>query len=108
MGIYPARPQEALIAWVSGSALHSSPVLQAHASTASMAWHWCPHPKAGRFGSDGLIVHGPSGAWTQVASPTDQTLWSVGMVSPTEGWAVGDQGTILHYQNGAWSPYQGW
>ena len=29
------------------------------------------------------------------------------MVSPTEGWAVGDQGTILHYFNGAWGLYRG-
>ena len=58
-------------------------------------------------GSDGLIVHGQSGAWTPVASPTDQTLRRVVMVSPIEGWAVGDQGTILHYQRGVWSLYQG-
>ena len=56
-------------------------------------------------GSDGLIVHGLGGTWTQVPSPTGQALESIAMVSPTEGWAVGDQGTILHYSNGAWSLY---
>jgi len=58
-------------------------------------------------GSDGLIVHDLGGAWTQVSSPTDQTLESIAMLSPTEGWAVGDQGTILHYFNGAWRLYRG-
>jgi photosystem II stability/assembly factor-like uncharacterized protein len=25
------------------------------------------------------------------------------MVSPTDGWAVGEAGTILHYRDGSWS-----
>jgi hypothetical protein len=29
------------------------------------------------------------------------------MLSPTQGWAVGDQGTILRYFNGTWNIYQG-
>lgn len=57
------------------------------------------------IGSNGLIVHDLNGTWTQVTSPTGQTLRSIAMVSPTEGWAVGDQGTILHYSNSAWGLY---
>lgn len=34
---------------------------------------------------------------------TDQTLQAIDMISASEGWAVGDDGTILHYKDGAWS-----
>jgi photosystem II stability/assembly factor-like uncharacterized protein len=35
--------------------------------------------------------------------PCHHDLRSVDMISATEGWAVGGSGTILHWQNGAWS-----
>ena len=35
-------------------------------------------------------------------SPTDKPLYGVAMVSASEGWAVGEEGTLLHYVNGAW------
>lgn len=48
--------------------------------------------------------------WTPVSSPTTQTLRSVRVQSlstfplPTlSGWAVGDAGTILHYDGSTWS-----
>jgi photosystem II stability/assembly factor-like uncharacterized protein len=34
--------------------------------------------------------------WSVSPSPTGSNLYSVAMVSATEGWAVGDNGTILH------------
>ncbi|PZS00440.1 MAG: hypothetical protein DLM69_06410 [Candidatus Chloroheliales bacterium] len=37
------------------------------------------------------------------ASPTTSDLTRVYMVSTSEGWAVGDGGTILHYSNGNWT-----
>lgn len=42
------------------------------------------------------------GSWFSVSSPTSNDLLSV-VISPTEGWAVGESGTILHYHGGSWS-----
>ncbi len=50
-----------------------------------------------------LIMHYTGGAWTRVALPfTGYTLTSIDMITPAEGWAVGD-GPALHYQAGQWS-----
>src|SRR5262245_57027688 len=49
----------------------------------------------------------PTANWTKQAPlPTWYDLEGVDMVSATEGWAVGAQGTILHTTDGAatWSP----
>jgi photosystem II stability/assembly factor-like uncharacterized protein len=49
----------------------------------------------------------PAAAWTKQAPlPTWYDLEGVDMVSATEGWAVGAQGTILHTTDGGatWSP----
>ena len=80
-------------------------------------------------GVGGVIYHYFGGTWTAVPSPlappalADATLRSVFMLSPTEGWAVGDDGTnqpncppatpavwvscgvgiILHYTGGTWT-----
>ena len=36
-------------------------------------------------------------------SPTTYELKTVTMVSSTDGWAVGDGGTILHWNGSAWA-----
>lgn len=46
-----------------------------------------------------------SGRWVLAQSPTTHGLNDVAMVSATEGWAVGRNGTILHYQNGEWKQH---
>ena len=46
----------------------------------------------------GTILHYSGGSWQVVASPTTKTLNTVQFVGPTEGWAMGQSGTILHYQ----------
>jgi len=51
----------------------------------------------------GVIYHYFGGAWSAFASPVTPTLRSVFMLSPTEGWAVGDSGIIVHYSNGIWT-----
>src|SRR5208283_2629357 len=38
-----------------------------------------------------------------VTSPVTTTLRSVYMLSPTEGWALGDGGIIIHYSSGTWT-----
>jgi photosystem II stability/assembly factor-like uncharacterized protein len=56
----------------------------------------------GVHSANGLIWHYHNGKWqeTQIASITH--LQSVFMLSTTDGWAVGDAGTILHYTNHLW------
>lgn len=66
-------------------------------------------------GSGGAIYHYFGGVWTAFSSPITApcfvsppnlpacSLRSVYMLSPTEGWAVGDGGTIAHYAAGTWT-----
>ena len=44
-------------------------------------------------------------SWRQTPTPTSVTLTSVGFATPTEGWAVGHMGVILHTTDGgsSWS-----
>jgi photosystem II stability/assembly factor-like uncharacterized protein len=44
----------------------------------------------------------PVGQWRSVTSPTTEVLSCIAMVSPSEGWALGEHGTILHYTAGQW------
>ena len=57
-------------------------------------WHWT--------GTAGL-----GGGWNMPQAPTTTTtpLYSVFMVSPTEGWAVGAAGAIFHYFGGEWNAF---
>lgn len=65
-----------------------------------------PYPTKASYG---LILHYDNGVWKEQArikAPPDNSyfiLSSVAMVSSGEGWIVGPNGTILHYQAGAWS-----
>ena len=64
--------------------------------------------------TDGWIVGGKSGesvilrwngaSWTPVPSPAPPPalLLDVVMLSPIDGWAVGNQGTILHWNGNVW------
>lgn len=45
--------------------------------------------------------------WQQVPSPTSQDLYSARMVARNDAWVVGAHGTVLHYFNSQWQPYQG-
>lgn len=40
--------------------------------------------------------------WTTVESTPGRELYAIDMISETEGWTVGAEGTILHYVNGSW------
>lgn len=57
----------------------------------------------GTFSGGNLYFHYSGGKWTQVNGPGMDGLLGVFMLSAGEGWAVGNNGAILHYQNGAWS-----
>ncbi|MDI6839316.1 MAG: hypothetical protein QMD71_00430 [bacterium] len=43
------------------------------------------------------------GIWEQVASPTTSRLCFVYFVAKDDGWAVGDDGIIIHYDGNNWS-----
>ncbi len=49
-----------------------------------------------------LVKYGPEEKHT-VASPTNRALASLSMTSSTDGWAVGDDGTIVRWDGSAWS-----
>jgi len=40
--------------------------------------------------------------WYEVESPTEENLYSVYFVNSNDGWAVGDRGTIIHYDGSEW------
>ncbi len=42
------------------------------------------------------------GQWQVVPAPTGESLRKVSMASSADGWAVGDNGTLLHYDDAAW------
>jgi photosystem II stability/assembly factor-like uncharacterized protein len=56
------------------------------------------------YQSHGLLAHYQGGSWMLVTLPAGvPALHSVFMLSASEGWAVGNFGTILHYHVGSWS-----
>jgi len=40
--------------------------------------------------------------WSEITSPVTSTLNTIAMVSDNEGWAAGENGTLLHYDGTAW------
>lgn len=52
----------------------------------------------------GIIMHFHNGAWSQyhTSKPLPQ-LYGLAMTSASDGWIVGDGGTILRYRNGVWT-----
>lgn len=51
-----------------------------------------------------LILRYANGTWAETPLSSSAYLYAVVAVSPTEAWAVGSHGTILHATNGQWSP----
>jgi photosystem II stability/assembly factor-like uncharacterized protein len=57
---------------------------------------------------DGLLMRYHNGVWEQqplLKDPFGSSSFSlngVAMLSPQEGWAVGNEGVMLHYVNGVW------
>lgn len=73
---------------------------QNQAGTAGVFWHWTGVPGLG-------------GGWNMPQAPVSCagvvapycSIFSVFMVSPTEGWAVGAGGLIYHYFGGSWNSF---
>jgi hypothetical protein len=42
--------------------------------------------------------------WTETSGPTTEWVNAVAMASATDGWAVGSDGTILHWDGSTWTP----
>jgi hypothetical protein len=51
--------------------------------------------------------HYTAGTWQTMTSPTSQPLESVAAVTASDVWAVGGEGTILHYNGATWSVVNG-
>lgn len=54
-------------------------------------------------GEDGIVIHWDGSNWSNVTSPTTDTLTSAFMVSSSDGWAVSVFGTIIHWDGTVWS-----
>jgi len=50
-----------------------------------------------------VLLHYTAGRWKQAASPSTDPIRDIQMLSPDSGWAVGNRGAILRYQNGVWA-----
>lgn len=50
------------------------------------------------------ILHRDETAWRLVPSGATQGLWGVWARTPTDAWAVGEQGTVLRWDGSAWTP----
>jgi hypothetical protein len=60
-----------------------SPLLSVYALSSNEGW---------AVGAIGTILRWDGTSWTKFTSPTENSLWSLHMPSPTDGWAVGSGG----------------
>jgi hypothetical protein len=56
-------------------------------------------------GAAGQILHWNGSAWSSIGSATGNDLYAISMGWAHEGWAVGDNGVLLRYTDGAASPW---
>ena len=59
---------------------------------------WDPY-----YVGDPIIARWNGSTWSRLANIPGSTLRSVSMVSPSDGWAVGHGGTILHWDGVTWT-----
>ncbi len=52
---------------------------------------------------DGLILRFVGGTWTEAAIPRTAPLYAVSFVAADQGWAVGEEGTLLHWDGIEWT-----
>ncbi|MDX1417718.1 MAG: hypothetical protein R3293_26170, partial [Candidatus Promineifilaceae bacterium] len=53
-----------------------------------------------------LISRAEESVWQTFPSPVDKRLNDIAMVSPTDGWIIGDGNTFLRWDGQAWSEFQ--
>jgi len=80
--------------WAVGQAQGGTCVTTPCTQPAGVFWHWTGVPGLG-------------GGWNNIppTSVPSGPLYSVFMVSSTEGWAVGFGGSIYHYFGGSWNAF---
>jgi hypothetical protein len=62
-----------------------------------------PPASGGVAASHNLYLHNTGSQWTPVDGPADTGgLQAIFMLSASDGWAVEENGAILHYQQGGW------
>lgn len=54
-------------------------------------------------GKDQQFFHWNGTTWDLVNNPSKVSLSQIIMVSPTDGWGVGDSGAILHWDGSSWN-----
>ncbi len=74
--------------------LHSVSMLSAHEGWA--VGEAQPVTQSGGSAPTGVILHYAGGQWTVQSVFASKVLRSVSMVTPTEGWAVGETDTLFH------------
>ncbi|MDX1417608.1 MAG: hypothetical protein R3293_25620, partial [Candidatus Promineifilaceae bacterium] len=55
---------------------------------------------AGGYIGSSALAHWDGKAWVLADNPATEWLQAIDMLSDREGWAVGDQGTIIRYAPG--------
>ena len=53
---------------------------------------------------EALFLHYVDGTWSRLPTPVRGRLMSTAMVSAGDGWTVGEQGVIAHYDGTTWAP----
>ncbi|GEM_PF-1824886 len=53
-----------------------------------------------------LLLHDHNGIWTAITSPFSARPEAISMVSSSDGWLVGNDGLIAHYDGHSWSKVQ--
>lgn len=119
--------------WASGSAMNAGSAINGGTSVTAVLLHysggrWISVQAPGYGEIDSLTMLSPYDGWAiQYAMPTadspqlrtallhyNGTAWSIAdtggmtltglaMLSPSEGWATGQDGVIAHFHNGAWT-----
>ena len=65
-------------------------ILRLHALLIGIAWLGLP------------AVTAAEGVWSEIAPPTPNVLHSIEYINRVEAWGVGDDGTVVRYQDGFW------
>jgi len=68
-----------------------------------LAEAWVTDRFAWAVGENGYIGYGDGRTWTQIGSPTEETLNDVAFISADNGWAVGENSTMLHWDGTGWT-----
>lgn len=54
------------------------------------------------FGPDNFFAHFNGSNWQRVPVPSPVAFHAIAFIADDDGWAVGDQGAIIHYTHGQW------